>query len=243
MSFGGSNEARAQTEETLLIVEVWSTSRQVETANVFVYTETEESEGGEFTVGKVVEFDDAGQAIAKFPEKNLERNKDYIIRVGSVTNDNVYFSKEYITISNSRKVVMDLESKKEKIERKIEEKKETQGQIGTSSYEVMSAPGRGVTDILNPRNSDYYGRYMGDIKKDARIDSLDYTVLKRYVLGERSSLPLKWAKPAANLNNDYDNEGDPLINSLDYAKLKGTITSGGYTYLLVDRIEEDEKQR
>ena len=54
----------------------------------------------------------------------------------------------------------------------------------------------------------------GDINGDGEVNSIDYGLLKRYLIGFDSTLPSQNSYAAADINNDNE------INSLDFANLK-----------------------
>ncbi|MFW6022047.1 MAG: dockerin type I repeat-containing protein [Halanaerobiaceae bacterium] len=58
---------------------------------------------------------------------------------------------------------------------------------------------------------------MGDLDDDGAINSIDLTLLTRYVLGNISHFPSENGLISADLNQDN------LINSMDYALLRRYI--------------------
>jgi len=54
----------------------------------------------------------------------------------------------------------------------------------------------------------------GDVNGDSVINSLDYAIMRSYLLETISTMPSKYWDKAGDLN------GDGKINSLDYAYLK-----------------------
>ncbi|HOP99322.1 MAG TPA: dockerin type I domain-containing protein [Acetivibrio clariflavus] len=71
---------------------------------------------------------------------------------------------------------------------------------GTPNTQPTPTPGSGVK--------------KGDINGDGEVNSIDYALLKRYLVGMDSTLPTPNGYAAADINGDGD------INSIDYANLK-----------------------
>ena len=67
----------------------------------------------------------------------------------------------------------------------------------------------------------------GDISGDGKINSIDYTMLSRYLLEIIKELPVR--KEAADLN------GDGVINSIDLTLL------GRYLLVYIDKFPVEEK--
>lgn len=78
------------------------------------------------------------------------------------------------------------------------------------------------TAVPTPTPTQYNSFIRGDVNSDGRVDSTDYAMLKRYLLGIITSFPTPNGLLAADVNQDG------YINSTDYAMVKriilGTIT-------------------
>ena len=75
-----------------------------------------------------------------------------------------------------------------------------------------------VSDAIEVINLDSFLNY-GDVNGDGFINSIDYTLIHRYVLGVITEFPSDDGKLAADVNKDGK------INSNDYVILKNYILS------------------
>ncbi|NLD46367.1 MAG: hypothetical protein GX660_04100 [Clostridiaceae bacterium] len=82
--------------------------------------------------------------------------------------------------------------------------------IGTYLVDVNAA------GLVSPARTTFnYGSVsIGDLNGDGKVNSTDYVLLRRYILGLIGEFPVKDGLKAADLN------GDGKVNSTDYAALK-----------------------
>lgn len=97
--------------------------------------------------------------------------------------------------------------------------KDPKGNVPTPTVKPSSSPS--PTPTVKPSSTPPSEVKKGDVNGDGKVNSTDYTLLRRYILTLITEFPYEHGKEAA----DMDNNGK--INSTDYAALKRVILGIG----------------